>query len=182
MICFHCEYQLGDKHEFDSPDAFLQALVMRLIAKSVIIQDVRKGLAAGLRLFFDVEADVWKLEVDGTDIGKYIALEQHGLDALHKKKNEFSEAIVETLGIEDLMEFARQQCCILPLYLLDHSGLFIQTTSFGDPWDSGQIGWIYADTDMIVKEFGALNPETVAKAQKLLLSEVDEYNAYRRVS
>ena len=26
---------------------------------------------------------------------------------------------------------------------MDHSGLAMQTASFNDPWDSGQVGWIY---------------------------------------
>jgi len=31
----------------------------------------------------------------------------------------------------------------LPVYLLDHSGLTVNTTGFSCPWDSGQIGYIY---------------------------------------
>ena len=35
---------------------------------------------------------------------------------------------------------------ILPLFLLDHSGLTISTSPFSCPWDSGQIGFIYSDS------------------------------------
>jgi len=31
----------------------------------------------------------------------------------------------------------------LPIYMIDHSGLSVNTTGFGCPWDSGQIGWIF---------------------------------------
>lgn len=37
---------------------------------------------------------------------------------------------------------------------MDHSGLAMQTTSFNDPWDSGQVGWIYVSKEDALKEFG----------------------------
>lgn len=42
----------------------------------------------------------------------------------------------------------------LPVYLYDHSGLTINTTGFHCPWDSGQVGWIYAEKDRFLKETG----------------------------
>ena len=33
----------------------------------------------------------------------------------------------------------------LPLYLMDHSGLSVNTTGFHCPWDSGQVGWVFVD-------------------------------------
>lgn len=33
-------------------------------------------------------------------------------------------------------------CVVLPLYVLDHSGLSFSITSFNDPWDSCQIGYM----------------------------------------
>jgi hypothetical protein len=42
---------------------------------------------------------------------------------------------------------------IRPLFLLDHSGLRISTMSFNDPWDSGQVGYIYTlDSSVEVSE------------------------------
>ena len=38
---------------------------------------------------------------------------------------------------------------IVPLYVLDHSGVVFRTTPFCDPWDSGQIGWVYATDETI---------------------------------
>ena len=34
---------------------------------------------------------------------------------------------------------------IKPLYLYDHSGITISTSSFSCQWDSGQIGWVIID-------------------------------------
>ena len=63
---------------------------------------------------------------------------------------------------------------MLPLYLLDHSGLAMKTTSFHDPWDSGQIGWIYVSKEDALKEFGGekMTGAIKKKAEDLMRSEV----------
>ncbi|MGZ4659683.1 MAG: hypothetical protein ACXVYB_00220 [Arthrobacter sp.] len=35
----------------------------------------------------------------------------------------------------------------LPVYMLEHGNVSLSTGSFGDPWDSGQIGWTYIRPD-----------------------------------
>lgn len=69
---------------------------------------------------------------------------------------------------------------ILPVYLLDHSGLAVSTTSFGDTWDSGQIGWIYANKETVIKEYGEWSEETIEKVKQFMESEVKEYDDYLR--
>jgi len=65
---------------------------------------------------------------------------------------------------------------ILPLYLYDHSGLSINTRSFNDQWDSGMVGFIYADRKSCVKEFGEnFDP---AKIEDILRTEVEVYDYY----
>lgn len=41
-----------------------------------------------------------------------------------------------------------------PVYLYDHSGYALSTSPFGDRWDSGQLGFIYASRANIRQEFG----------------------------
>ncbi len=67
---------------------------------------------------------------------------------------------------------------ILPVYLCDHSGQTISTVPFADSWDSGQIGWIYADKESVIQAFGAWNDETIKKAQTALAAEVKTYDDY----
>ena len=67
---------------------------------------------------------------------------------------------------------------ILPIYMLDHSGLAISTKNFNDPWDSGQIGFIFVTPEQIRKEYGDLTPEKVALAAKVLEGEVEEWGHY----
>ena len=74
---------------------------------------------------------------------------------------------------------------VLPLYMLDHSGITISTQSFNDPWDSGQIGFIYTTSKRMNEFLG--KPRTRvdrlardAKARGLLIGEVETYDAYVR--
>jgi hypothetical protein len=68
----------------------------------------------------------------------------------------------------------------LPVYMLDHSGVALSTGSFGDPWDSGQVGWIYVTRDRLLKEYGVkrLSKRVLAQAEKVLKAEIEEYGQY----
>lgn len=72
----------------------------------------------------------------------------------------------------------QDNCVMLPLYLYDHSGLRMSTGSFSCPWDSGQVGWIYATKEQVIKEFGEWSAESIQKAEKLLNAEVETYSQY----
>ena len=70
---------------------------------------------------------------------------------------------------------------ILSLYLYDHSGLTMRTHPFSCPWDSGQVGYIYATKETVVKEWGKsgkLTRSSKAKALKHLEAEVETYDQY----
>ena len=64
---------------------------------------------------------------------------------------------------------------ILPLYLYDHSGITISTSSFSCQWDSGQIGFIFVSKHKIEKE-----GIDVTKVEEYLKSEVETYDQYLR--
>lgn len=69
----------------------------------------------------------------------------------------------------------------LPLFLYDHSGLTMNTRGFSCPWDSGQVGWIYATRETILKEWAA--PKRISKlardkAETYLRGEVETFDQY----
>jgi hypothetical protein len=92
----------------------------------------------------------------------------------------FLEDCMSALQIDELNELADQieGMVILQLYLYDHNGITMRTGRFSCPWDSGQVGWIYADYDMIKKEYGEVTPETIAKAEAVLEGEVKDYDYF----
>ncbi len=73
---------------------------------------------------------------------------------------------------------AHENVFALPLYLLDHSGLWMRTSRFAeDPggWDTSHIGYIYIAKAKFRKEFGKWNKR---KARELLEQEVTTYSDY----
>lgn len=68
---------------------------------------------------------------------------------------------------------------ILPLYLYDHSGITMKTTPFGDPWDSGQVGFIYLTKEGMKKYYGESMPRYWRKrANEILVGAVKTYDDY----
>jgi len=106
------------------------------------------------------------------NLGKMVCF--HGRYDLGDKHN---------LSIEQakaLYEKTVKQGVALPLYLYDHSGITMSTSPFSCPWDSGQVGFIYADKEMILKMFGK---ERMGKGMKQtaldsLQKEVEIYDQY----
>lgn len=82
--------------------------------------------------------------------------------------------------INDLYTEASKHAVILPLYLYDHSGITMSVNPFSCPWDSGQVGYIYATHDTIKKEFGLkkLGKKAKKKAEEILIGEVKTYDTY----
>jgi len=64
----------------------------------------------------------------------------------------------------------------LPLWLLDHSGLAMQTGEFASDaqhWDSGQVGWIVVSKDAAADHMGSTKP-----IEEILENEVSIYSKY----
>jgi len=84
--------------------------------------------------------------------------------------------------ISAALDRLQENAVVLPLALLDHSGLWIRAGySFAeDPggWDTSRVGFIFVTHEKIKEEYGAVNDETLEKARKCLFAEVEEYSHY----
>lgn len=81
--------------------------------------------------------------------------------------------------LDELHKVIHQKGTIyLPLYLYEHSGMTMNTTGFGDPWDSGQVGYIYVTKEDIQKEFNCKYVTKKVRNQVLdiLKGEVETYD------
>ena len=83
-------------------------------------------------------------------------------------------------ALEEYLATTLEASVILPLYLMDHSGISISTKSFNDAWDSGQVGFIYVTKKGILQEFGKkiLTLSLKDKAKEILEQEVKTYNQF----
>jgi hypothetical protein len=61
--------------------------------------------------------------------------------------SETGKWIPDDISAEDINKYINKHFVILPLYLMDHSGLSISTSPFDCPWDSGRVGFIYVDKE-----------------------------------
>ena len=68
----------------------------------------------------------------------------------------------------------------IPVFMYDHSGLWINTTGFSCPWDSGQIGYIYVSKEKVRREYSCkrISKKLKNMIREILCSEVDLYNDY----
>jgi hypothetical protein len=82
--------------------------------------------------------------------------------------------------IEDASEIEKHGGVVLPLYLYEHSGMTMDTIGFSCPWDSGQVGIIYAEKATILKEYNVtdVTPEIRERVLKVLRSEVETYDQW----
>ncbi len=181
MICFHRRYNLGDEHHYTSPEEFLRDMVREDVPHKDVIGYVRSGKADDVKFQYNRSSREWEVSSYWGMFKKWY-LETSFLPPVKGQENDIADAIIEQMQIPDLLSLAEKTHCILPLYLFDHSGITMNTTGFSCPWDSGQVGWIYASKDAIQAEYGGkdLTPEIREKAEKLLRGEVEYYDHYLR--
>lgn len=87
---------------------------------------------------------------------------------------------VERMSFEQCEKVVRENAIILPLYLYDHSSLVMRTYPFNDPWDSGQVGWIYVLKEKVREEYGVrrVTKKVRDRVIALLKAEVDTYSQW----
>jgi hypothetical protein len=69
---------------------------------------------------------------------------------------------------------------ILPVYMFEHSHVALGVRDFGDRWDSGQVGWVYALPTQIRHAYNCTRITTKIRTQvaEVLKGEVEEYGRY----
>ena len=157
MMCWHRGYALGDseKNDYKNPEDFLQDLLRRNVNEKTILNYVRNGKAKEIKIKYNRSDCVWELwtsyymfPLEGPkDATFQVYSEQSKLDWL-------IDDIIESLSNEDIWYLLEKHANIiaLPLFLYEHSGITMSTTSFNDRWDSGQVGWIYTDKESILSQ------------------------------
>lgn len=78
------------------------------------------------------------------------------------------------------IERTEDPAIILPIFLMDHSGISISTTPFGCRWDSGQVGFVFVSKEKIREEYSTkrVTKNLIEKVKELILSEVETYDQY----
>lgn len=92
------------------------------------------------------------------------------------------------MNLEDMLKDIYQREDILmvrSLYMLDHSGVAFSIDDFNDPWDSGQVGYIYVTYPRAMEMFGMTREEIDNHIDNLsvdivrnMKSELEAYQQY----
>lgn len=154
MMCWHRNYQLGDYKENSYSDNldFLNNLLRARVSESTILNFVKNHRAANfLTLDYDRHRKVWVLGQElRHEIPNFRVIEEN------EKKEWLVDAVIDALLQADKWRLLERHAGIvyLPLFLYDHSGITMNVDGFNDPWDSGQVGYIYTDKKTIMQNVG----------------------------
>jgi len=188
MVCWHSRYNLGDEHDYGEPRDFLQKKLFEMYSSypssqygKPIYDFIKSGKAETAKLEYDRSAHEWVLYEKWFGGNEWSKSSSYPASLKGKEVPDwFLDDCLSALEHKELLQLLEQsgKFVILPLYLYDHSGITMNTTGFSCPWDSGQVGWIYADADCIKKEYGKVTPETINKARTVMNGEVETYDYY----
>ena len=182
MVCWHGRYDLGDEQPRCDPEEYtldlvlensldptglldwlnseyreVQTVTMEDVRDSIrsSIENVRQGYYSQDRFF----RDDWPMYREAAAVFKE-----------HDSVAEYAHAL-----------FAEHYVA-LPLYLYDHGGITMNCGGFSCPWDSGQVGYIYASRDKAREERGASpKPDEMTDEEfweRRLRQEVATYSQY----
>ena len=171
IYCWHRRYNIGLKHDFDTPLEYWGYLVRCAVPASQIIE---KAMSGGF---------------------EEITVEKHGdrYDVLYPKYPEESfmgvsltqavDLFVDELDIRACQSLLEDYVAWLPVWMYDHSGYTIsaeENNPFSCPWDSGQLGIaVILKKDMISGGINEANESNwKEKAIECIKDEVKTYNSY----
>ena len=110
-----------------------------------------------------------------------------GTMAIFHKRYNFGDEVNFTLDqFEDwdkMKEYINNElksAVCLSIYLYDHGGITINTQGFSCPWDSGQVGFIYATESKLKETYSVpnLTQDLIDRATNTLQNEVVIMNQY----
>jgi len=158
MACFHRDYSLGDKLETKSPEEFWQKLVYKHVSSEEVFAALCEGKLYGIRAVpneIDPDcADIYENYYLHTILGN--TEPEEVLEYERVSADSILSYIGDDLTISHCQTLLEPYIEWLPLWLYDHSGITMscgkRTGQYADRWDSGCVGWIVAEKDVIMKE------------------------------
>lgn len=174
MFCWHPNYTLGDEqfkdHTFDCPACHGTGVAEQW----AVVYNWPSGLGEVARFTNYDDASAFRASLTPCESG-------YGIDQLTcpRCEGEGEVYIPDMPGVAKWLIETRQAIHVLPLSLIDHSGISMSVgTSYAcDPggWDTSRVGFIYT-TQERVDELGC--PQD--RIEEGLRGEVKEYDAYLR--
>lgn len=150
MICWHRRYNLGDEHNFSSPDDFHISLL-----------EAHVGDSEKAERMYDRICESAGREAERLGCERWRVVEQNVVKCVQDSH------VILPLYLYDHSGISMS------------TGSFVGRAQHAE-WDSGRVGVICAEKPEVEREYGAWNAETRRKAKDMLKSEVQQYDFYLR--
>jgi hypothetical protein len=167
MVCWSRRYNFGDEQPKCDPEEWLADLACQV-----------DGTVEGRLLYWENEG--WNRffysdeSVAQPSMGKSVQYADLGKSVQYadKKVRERKRAIIQ--------KALDKRVIMLPLYVYEHGGVAMSTGAYSDPWDSGQVGWVYVTKEDVREEYGKqrISAKLREAVEGVLKSEVETYAQY----
>lgn len=158
IVTWHNNYQLGHEQPKYNPDDWLRD----------------KAIEANP----DLESvfEYWEDGNGWIHLNNVFSKQKETKNIISNQPYKISDEIIK----EHIQKTIEKYYIFLPVYMYDHSGITIRTGPFNDPWDSGQLGYIYVSKEKVRKEmeWKKITKERIEKIKDILRSEIKEYDNY----
>lgn len=141
-----------------------------------IVQEFQiKNTNKKLQIYYDEYADTPR---EWDNLGNMVCF--HNRYNLGDKHNFSTDDFDSWEDMENYLLKNLDIAVIMPLYLYDHGGITMNTSSFHCRWDSGQVGFIYATKEEVRKWFDTkkVTQKYLEKTKECLQYEVETYSRY----
>lgn len=170
LVTWHPRYRSPDENPYRDPDEFRADMLVDLLTHDEMLDAVRSGMFATLRLDADGQlSELCRAIGTGKETWEPVEGYNEWRDA-----EELAEALSQRSECDRLL---RTKMALKTVYMLDHSGVAYGTGDFGDPWDSGAVGFAYATEDEASSWFGGI-PTSWEEVEGILDEEVRRYSEW----
>lgn len=190
MVCWSSRHTLGDNHEYETPRHFLRSFFLETVMKAPhfgqpVISFIEDGLAKNVR-FQDHDEDhpgCRVIEGRAEDDDEWVYVNDIAWPSdVSADRTWLASQCVDWLTMNEVRTIIKSMpdVLVLPLYIYEHSGVCLSTSPFNDPWDSGQVGYIYCTLEDAKKQWG-IDPDQNTwkeRAKAEMENEVEIYNTF----
>lgn len=174
-----------DENKWDKVEEWMADMLDGMLGSKQLFEAARNGEFDNVRV----------VELDGKDDdGAIVAVQGYGPSALNRECSWFDVLRLDYGDFHELQYGGDRRLAraladspsapkvlggfihLLPVYKFEHSGVSFNTTGYSDPWDSGQVGFIYCTHDRAVELLGS--EVTEERALDVLRKEVDQYSKW----
>lgn len=177
MFCISRRYSLGDQTDYSDTEGMKHAVISELDFSIPLLRRYVKSVKAKIDLKYNRSTREWEIWGNSNSCS---GADKYGLIDSSREIEQLDDTLIDWMTVRELEAASGNELVVLPLYLYDHSGLAMSTTSFSCPWDSGQVGYIWT-TIKRMKE-GRSEKRTRKEWHDLALSilkgEVELYDQY----